>query len=60
MTKSLEKIYKMHNCFTSYDCIQIMLGYENYALLFGNNDLMYYNNLIDDNSFNTQKYKMFI
>ena len=47
----------MHNCFTSYDCIQIMLGYENYALLFGNNDLMYYNNLIDDNSFNTQKYK---
>lgn len=57
MTKTLEKIYKIHNCFTSYDCIQIMLGYENYSLLFGNNDLMYYNNLIDDNPFKNQKYK---
>ena len=57
MTKSLEQIYKMHNYYTSYDCIQIMLGYEKYALLFGNNDLMYYNNLIDDNAFKTQKYK---
>lgn len=57
MTKSLEKIYKMHNCFVDYDCIQMFLGYENYVLLFGNNDLMYYNNLIDNNSFKTQKYK---
>lgn len=57
MTKSLEQIYKMHNYYTSYDCIQIMLGYKYYSLLFGNNDLMYYNNLIDDNAFETQKYK---
>lgn len=57
MKKSTETLFKFHHCNVRDDCVQFMIGFRNYALLFGNNHLMYYNNLIDDNSFNNHKYK---
>ena len=48
MKKYDEIVAKMHRHFVKDDYIQIMLAYRNYLLLFGNNDLMYFKNFIED------------
>lgn len=46
MKKFDEIVQKMHNHYVKDDYIQIMIGYRDYLLLFGNNDLMYFKNFI--------------
>lgn len=48
MKKYDEIVAKMHRHSVKDDYIQIMLAYRNYLLLFGNNDLMYFKNFIED------------
>ena len=47
MKKFDEMVAKMHNHYVADDYIQIMLAYQNYLLLFGNNDLMYFKIFIE-------------
>lgn len=47
MKKFDEMVAKMHSHYVADDYIQIMLAYQNYLLLFGNNDLMYFKNFIE-------------
>ena len=47
MKKFDEIVQKMHSHYVADDYIQIMLGYHDYLLLFGNNDLMYFKNFIE-------------
>ncbi len=50
MKKYDEMIEKIHSHYVADNYIQIMLGYSNYLLLFGNNDLMYYKSFIESDS----------
>lgn len=47
MKKFDEIVLKMPNHYVKDDYIQIMLGYRDYLLLFGNNGLMYFKNFIE-------------
>lgn len=39
-----EMVSRMHEEYTSDDCVQLMLSYIDYLIFFGNNDLMYFKN----------------
>lgn len=45
MKKYYEMAAKMHNHYVNENYIQIMLGYQDYLLFFGNNNLMYNSNI---------------
>lgn len=47
MKKFDEIVKKSHRHYVNDDYIQIMLGYHDYLLLFGNTDLMYFKNFIE-------------
>ena len=49
MKKTYEFVGRINSHYVADDCIQIMLAYRNYLLLFGNNSLMYYRNYNDTN-----------
>ena len=40
-----KRLAKMHSYSVAGDCVQYMAGYENYLMVFGNNDLMYFKNV---------------
>lgn len=40
--KNLEIYKKINDLYTNSECIQLMLGFKNNLLFYGNNDLMYY------------------
>lgn len=48
MKKYDEFVNKIHSNYVKDDYLQIMLGYQNYLLLFGNNDLMYFKSYNND------------
>ena len=50
MKKNSEIVRKLHSEYVADDYIQVMLAYRDYLILFGNNDLMYFKNLIKKTS----------
>lgn len=43
-----EFVERVHECFVKDDCVQLMFPYQKYMFLFGNNDILYYRNILDD------------
>lgn len=53
MNDNIEYVIKVDSKYIGDDCVQIMTGFHDYQLFFGNNELMYYRNLYlyTDNDF---------
>ena len=43
-----EFVERVHECFVKDDCVQLMFPYQEFMFLFGNNDILYYRNILDD------------
>ena len=48
MGERIEVVKRVHNEYVKYDCVQLMLGYENYAQIYGNGELMFNHYLLKD------------
>ena len=57
MKQNSETLSKINYHYVSDDCVQIMMAYRDYLLLFGNNDVMYFKNLKKSYPFYLEKIK---